>query len=226
LDFFGDKSHFLFEYKWNEARSITIDPEWVEKYIVSMPGLAGKKWRVHADALPYFREAIEYVESTYVRVQGNGHDSGIIRLDKLVKSSNGTYVPRYVTDRTFISHHSFGTAVDINAYTEPNNNVLENRDIIRSEVGKLTYNGIKEKDGHKYYDFSYAGDWPDYYREVPTSVMNYLLYELAFYRAGFGWGYYYLNTCDGMHFTLTERDVSEFSEPKTGLRKVYDYANE
>jgi hypothetical protein len=226
LNFFGDKSEFLFKYKWGEARHIIIDPEWVEKHIVSMPGLAGKTWKVHADAEPYFQKAIDYVESTYVRVHSKGHDSGVIRLEELVKSSNGTYVSRYVTDRTFISHHAFGTAVDINAYMEPNNNVLENRDIIRAEVGKLTYNGIKKDDGHKYYDFSYAGDWPDYYQEVPTSLLNYLLYELAFYRAGFGWGYYYMNTCDGMHFTLTERNIAEFSDSKTGLRKVYEYADD
>jgi len=224
LNFFGDKKRFLFKYQWADKRNIIIDPEWVEKYIVSMDGLCGKTWRVHVDAVSCFREALEYLDSTYVRVRGNGHDSGVIKLSKLVKTSNGTYVPRFVTDRTFISHHAFGTAVDLNANIVPNNDETENRDIIRTEVKNcLKYNGINESEGKNYYDFTYSGHWEQYYRDIPTSVLNYLIYELAFYRAGFGWGYYYEHTCDAMHYTLTERDIAEHSAPATGLRKVYEY---
>jgi hypothetical protein len=227
LDFFGDRSRFLFKYKLSEGRDITIDPEWVKKYIVMMPGLKGKALHIHIDAVPFFKEALHYLDDTYVRVRGNGHDSGVIKLADLVKTSNGTYVPRFVTDKSFISHHAFGTAVDLNANIVPNNNKAENHAVILREVKDcLDYEGVSERDGKKYYDFAYNGNWQEYYRNVPTSVLNYLLYELAFYRAGFGWGYYYRHTCDAMHFTLTERDISEHSMPKTGLKKVYDYIAE
>lgn len=224
LNFFGEKERFLFSYKWVDGRTIKIDSQWLDKYIVTIKGPADREWRVHTDAAPYFEQALEYMKNTYVRVQGNGHDSGVIRLSSLVKTNNGSFNPRFVTDGTFISHHALGTAADINAYVTPNNNDAANHEVIRAEVGKLQYNGIEEHKGKKYYSFTYDGDWEDYYKNVPTSLLNYLLYELAFYRAGFGWGYYYRHTCDAMHFTLSELNISEHSAPETGLRKVFEYA--
>jgi len=224
LAFFKEPERFLFKFKFAEGRHITIDPQWVKEYLTSIEGVNEQTWKVHVDAVPYFKKAAQYLESTYVRVQGNGHDSGIIKLSELIKTFNGSYNSRFVTDKTFISHHAFGTAADFNAYMAPNNNDFENRAVIKHEVGDcLKFNGIAEKSGKSYYDFTYTGEWQEYYKEVPTSVINYLLYELAFYRAGFGWGYYYAHTCDAMHFTLTERDISEHSDADTGLRKVFEY---
>jgi hypothetical protein len=223
LNFFGDKERFLFKYKWGKNSSIVIDPEWRKKYLVPMPGFRGS---VHVDAVPYFEKAKEYLKNTYIRVRGNKRDSGIIRLDALVKEINGAYVSRFVNAKDFISHHAFGTAVDINAYMYPWKYSIKNREVIRDEVTLLTYNGIAESDGKKYYDFTYTGSWRTYYKNVPTSLLNYLIYELAFFRAGFGWGYYYDHTCDGMHFTLTELDIAKHSEPGVGLRKVYEYTGD
>jgi len=224
LAFFKEPERFLFKYKFAEGHHITTDPEWVKKYITSIEGVNERTWKVHVDAIPYFKKAARYLENTYVRVQGNGHDSGIIKLTELIKTFNGSYNSRFVTDKTFISHHAFGTAADFNAEMVPNNNDIGNHAIIKHEVGDcLKFNGIIENGRKSYYDFTYTGEWQEYYKEVPTSVINYLLYELAFYRAGFGWGYYYAHTCDAMHFTLTERDISEHSDADTGLRKVFKY---
>ena len=225
LKFFGNKEKFMFRYKWGEGRNIITDPAWVKKYITSFKDFNGKWWTVHTDALPYFQSALNYMDTTYLRVHGAGRDSGIIKLSALMKSCNGTYVSRFVSDKTFISHHSFGTAVDINAGTKPFNNSTENWEIIKDEAGKLVYNGIKEYKGIKYYDFTYMGSWSEYYNGVPESLLNYLIYELAFYRAGFSWGYYYNHTCDGMHFTLTDLDKSLHEAPGSGLRKVFSYYN-
>ena len=224
LRFFGDPERFLFRYQWADGRLIITDPNWVKKFIVSIKGVHGQTWKVHIDAVPHFEQALAYLNGTFVRVEGNGHDSGVIRLADLIASFNGAYYSRFVSDRTYISHHALGTAIDFNAHLTPNNNAAENRDIIRNEVkNHLVYNGIIENGEKDYYDFTYTGNWPEYYRDVPTSVMNDLLYELAFFRAGFGWGYFYPHTSDAMHFTLTERDTAEFSLSETGLRKVFIY---
>ena len=224
LSFFKRTERFMFKYKWAQGRNIITDPKWVNKYITSIEGLNGEDWKVHTEAASCFEKAIDYLKNTYVRVQGNGHDSGVVKLSKLVKTFNGAYYSRFVTDKTFISHHAFGTAVDCNAFTQPNNNEIENHDIIQYEVKDcLEYNGIKKDGKRSYHDFRYSGNWQEYYADIPTSLLNYLLYELAFYRAGFGWGYYYSHTCDAMHFSLSERDISEHDDDSIGLRKVYEY---
>ena len=225
LKFFGSRERFMFRYKWGGGRNIITDPAWVKQYITSFKDFNGKWWTVHIDAVPHFQSALNYMDTTYLRVHGGNRDSGIIKLSKLIKSYNGTYVSRFVSDKTFISHHSFGTAVDINAGTKPFNNSTGNWNVIKTETKHLSYNGIKEYNGVKYYDFTYNGNWKEYYNGVPESLLNYLLYELAFYRAGFSWGYYYPHTCDGMHFTLTDLDKSLHENPGTGLRKVFSYCS-
>ena len=60
-------------------------------------------------------------------------------------------------------------------------------------------------------------------QNVPETVINYLLYELAFYRAGFQWGHYYISTSDGMHFTLTD-NIRISHDGNDGLRKVFEYS--
>ncbi len=46
---------------------------------------------------------------------------------------------------------------------------------------------------------------------------------MAFFRAGFQWGYYYESACDGMHFTLAEFDINRHMYSDVGLRKIYEY---
>ena len=124
--------------------------------------------------------------------------------------------------------HALGTCVDLNDEMAPNKNTSDNKALIADEVKNcLTYNGIETgENGVEYYDFSYTGSYRQYYQKVPKSVINYLLYELAFYRAGFGWGYYFGNSSDGMHYSLTEASTEYFTDPEVGLRKVFQYIGE
>ena len=79
-----------------------------------------------------------------------------------------------------------------------------------------------DENGTKYYDFTYTGGYRNAVKEVPPEIVNYLLYELAFYRAGFRWGFYF-DSSDAMHFTLTESRREYFEEGAYALRKVYEY---
>ncbi len=223
LSFFGSRDEFMFRYKWADGRQITVEPGWLNAHFSSVTSPAGQTWYVHRKAQPYFSRAIGYLSGTYVHVGGT-YESGVIRLWDLVGSFDGILNTRFVTDRTFVSHHSFGTAIDLNASMTPNRNVLENRNLIKTEVrDKLVYNGVRERDGVRYYDFTYSGSYSETYRGVPTSIINYLLYELAFFRAGFAWGYYYDHACDGMHFTVSELPADLHNSSSRALRKVWDY---
>ncbi len=117
--------------------------------------------------------------------------------------------------------------MDINAHYASHKDKLENRAVIYKEVTQnLTYNGVVEADGHMCYDFTYTGTAKAGLCKVPEPLMNYLLYELAFYRAGFSWGVYYPPTSDAMHFTLTELSPALFEEGEYAMRKVFEYIGE
>ncbi len=60
-------------------------------------------------------------------------------------------------------------------------NTKENIAIINDEVrNKLVYNGIKQENGDSYYDYTTPAMRCWAYQSVPETVINYLLYELAF----------------------------------------------
>lgn len=225
LQFFGSRGEFMFKYKWKAStgRDIIIESDWDSKHLTSVVNPNGKKWYVHKKAAPYYNRAIEYLDTAYVHVGGT-YDSGVIKLWSLVESFDGTVNHRFVSDRSFVSHHAFGTAIDLNASMDANVNKLANRTLIKEEVqNHLVYNGIKEKNGVRYYDFTYTGSHSSRYKNVPTTIINYLLYELAFYRAGFNWGYYYPHTCDAMHFGVSEMSSDIHNTSGRSLRKVFSY---
>lgn len=224
LAFFKETERFCYRYQWVNGRSILADPDWEETYITTIEGLpAGTEWRVHVDAVPYFEKALAYMDTTFVRVQGTNGDSGVVRLADLVAEYSGCYVSRFTSSLKTISHHGFGTAVDLNATMAPNLNEAENTAVIDDEVrNQLVYNGIATADGKSYYDYTYNGSYELLHCGVPETVLNYLLYELAFYRSGFLWAHYYQSTSDGMHFTLSEHVWGSHEAPD-GLRKVYEY---
>ena len=224
LNFFGSPEKFMFRYKLQEGSThITVDPEWRKAYDGEAIAINGKKWRCHIDAVPYFEKACRYLETTYIHISGKKLDTGAVCLADLV-TFNGTIVRRFTNNRNFLSHHSFGTAVDINAYYPSHRDVLENRKKIYNEVTKnLTYNGIVEINGKQCYDFTYTGTAKAGLAKVPEPLMNYLLYEFGFYRAGFSWGVYYPHTSDAMHFTLTELSPSYFTDGEFTMRKVFTY---
>ena len=224
LAFFGSPERFMFRYRMDpSSHKITIESSWIKQYIGSATCLNGKKWVCHIDAVPYFEQACRYMEDTYVRVTGNGFDTGPVRLSDLVNKMDGTMIKRFTNSGEFISHHSFGTAVDINASFPSNKDNLTNRERIYAEVQKLTYNGIETVKGKACYDFTYTGTARGGVRSVPEPLVNYLLYELAFFRAGFSWGVYYPHKSDAMHFTLTELSPNLFCEGPYAMRKVFSY---
>ena len=225
LKFFKDKDAFLYRYQWVDARYVVADPDWENQNIVSyecLPGL--EPWRIHKLALPYYKEASYYLNNVHVRVSGTNGDSGILLLRDLIDTNNGSYCSRFTSSQKSISHHAFGTATDLNGGMGANDNTKDNIALINDEVkNKLTYNGIKSENNVLYYDYTYSGDsllWV--YQTIPETVINYILYELAFYRAGFQWGHYYVSTSDGMHFTLTD-NIRISHDGNDGLRKVYEY---
>lgn len=225
LRFFKDKAAFLYRYQWVDARYVVADPDWENANIISYDCLPGREpWRIHKLALPYYIAASYYLNNVHVRVSGTNGDSGVLLLRDLIDSYNGSYCSRFTSSETHISHHAFGTATDLNGGMGANDNLKENIELINTEVRNfLTYNGIKTENGVSYYDYTYSGDsllWV--YQTIPETVINYILYELAFYRAGFQWGHYYVSTSDGMHFTLTD-NIRISHDGNDGLRKVFDY---
>ena len=225
LSFFKEKDAFLYRYQWVDARYIVADPDWENEYIISYDCLPGREaWRIHKFALPYYKEASYYLNNVHVRVSGTNGDSGILLLRDLIDTYNGSYCSRFTSSEKTISHHAFGTATDLNGGMGANDNIKDNIALINDEVkNKLTYNGIKSENDVLYYDYTYTGDsllWV--YKTIPETVINYILYELAFYRAGFQWGHYYISTSDGMHFTLTD-NIRISHDGNDGLRKVYEY---
>ena len=224
--FFKDKDLFLYRYQWVDKRYIVADPDWENENIISYECLPGRElWRIHKKALPYYQAASYYLNNVHVRVSGTNGDSGVLLLSDLIDTYNGSYCSRFTSSEKSISHHAFGTATDLNGGMDVNDNVKENIAIINTEVGeKLAYNGTKTEKDVSYYDFTYSGDslfWM--FQNVPETVINYLLYELAFYRAGFEWGHYYITTSDGMHFTLTD-NIRISHDGNDGLRKVFEYS--
>ena len=225
LTFFGSPERFLFRYKTKKGSlSIDVDSKWLSQYKAEANGLNGKKWVCHVDAVPYFEKACRYMEDTYIHVSGKNFDTGALRLSSLVAKMDGTMVRRFVGNGEFLSHHSFGTAVDINAHYTSHKNRPENKEKIYNEVtNNLTYNGIVTVKGKACYDFTYTGSARREVKNVPEPLMNYFLYELAFYRAGFSWGVYYPHTSDAMHFSLTELSPELFTDGPYAMRKVFTY---
>ena len=205
---------------------ILVDAGWLGKNLVRIDtpfGAHGAQWRVNKAAVEPFRQAIQYTRTTYVHVGGKW-DSGITRLSHLVGSYKGPYYGRQEENTPFISPHVLGLSVDINKNFGLNDAVPDNWPVFCREISEnLIYNGIREKNGLKYYDFTYIGNWGTEYARVPTILLNYLLYELAFYRAGFFWGVYYEHTCDASHFGLGEYDPDVHTNSPLALRKVFEY---
>ena len=223
--FKGDTSKFLFHYSLTSDRGISTENDWRNACIVE-----SSLGRVNIDAVPYFEAANHYLQNTYVCVtivnpRTEGVTNGRVTLLNDLINKKASYVPRFQSNLEYVSHHTLGTAIDVNDNMYPNFNVLSNHDLIGNDVKHhLVYNGIKTaEDGRQYYDFTYDGSYSARFNRVPKTIINYLLYELAFFRAGFQWGYYYETACDGMHFMLSENDINRHMHSDIGLRKIYTY---
>ena len=223
--FKGDTSKFLFQYWIRDGRSISTDEEWRTKTLVE-----SSLGRVNIDAVANFELANYFLEHTYVSVtivnnRTQKQTAGRVTLLKKLISKETTYVPRFQSNLQYVSHHTLGLAIDVNDDMYPNKNIETNHELVGTDVREhLVYNGIKTDDkGQQYYDFTYDGAYSARFERVPKTLINYLLYELAFFRAGFQWGYYYESACDGMHFTLAEFDINRHMYSDVGLRKIYEY---
>ena len=226
LAFFKKPERFLYRYQQGWWRYTIADPAWERKYITDFIMDEGDPWRVHIDAVPYYTLARQYLYSVHLRVHGTNGDTGVLPLHRLIEGYFGTYLSRFTSSLKSISHHALGTASDINAHMEPNQNNKENIALIHDDVKRyLAYDGIEYQDEIPYYSFTYSGSYPNSECGIPQTCINYLLYELAFFRAGFEWGHYYNTTSDGMHFTLTDNIKNTHDSSSTrGLRKVFEYS--
>ena len=187
LEFFhGDTNAFLFPFYMGDGRGIGTDETWRNAHIVD-----SSMGRVNVFAVQNFERANHYLMNTYLRVSLlNRRTNEVVPgetmlLDTLV-DKYCAYVPRFQSNLEYLSHHTLGTAIDVNDNMYPNSNTKKNHDLIGGEVrNNLTYNGIKtDENGIRYYDFSYTGDYPARYEKVPKTIINYLIYELAFFPRG------------------------------------------
>lgn len=224
LSFFKDESAFIFTFTHDSGRHIKQDKAWVSNNIVTVTDWQNNTVPVHRLAAPYFEKAYGYIANTLLRVRSASFDTGVIPLSDVAAVTYGAYVSRFVSGKRFVSHHALGTAQDINADYPSNVNDKKNHKVIADEVALLEYEGLlTDRNGNRYHSFVYNGTCSDIRGKVPQTISNYLIYELAFFRAGFCWGYYYDHTCDAMHFSLTELPLSTHEAENGGLRKVYSY---
>ncbi len=222
-DFFGDDS-FLFSYRVDAkgSRHIIVDQKWINENIVTMK-YGGKTLRVNRRAYDNFKRAFEHVDNTFVRVDYETGSSGVFALRQLIRKNGvgGAFVPRFQRNSMDkISHHSFGTCIDINPSLKINTKDTyggaegtdRNWNAISSALSKLEYIGIRPENGKSVYCFRYDGKKPR--GLVPDALNNYFLFELAFKREGFFWGGYFGRNVDAMHFTLTEPNDSHMTYPR------------
>ncbi|NLB89304.1 MAG: M15 family metallopeptidase [Syntrophomonadaceae bacterium] len=102
-----------FPYRDIEGGRIEIDPEWVKQNIVTitLPGL-NRQVQVHKDAAENFIMAFNLIKDGTAVIDGKE-----VPLLSLIKTMDGTFVPRHVNwnPSRGLSNHSWGTAIDINA---------------------------------------------------------------------------------------------------------------
>ena len=224
--FGGETEKFLFTYSFRDkGRNVSTGTAWRESMLAE-----SKMGRVHVDAVKYFDAAYDYTMNTYFKVdilRSNGEirSGKVMLLDDLMEHNISPYTPRFQSNIQYVSHHTLGTAVDINEELYPNQNVITNHELIGNDVrDHLEYRGIETDDkGRQYYSFLYTGSYKAKHEGVPKTIVNWLLYELAFYRAGFQWGYYYETACDAMHFMLSENDYNKHIDSEVGLHKIWQY---
>ena len=228
----GNSEELLFSFLPGDDRNILPENSWSRKFIHGKSGFG----KVATRAAEAFNNAFDFLNQTWFRVDlvqtmKNGEvqirEGKTLKLKTLVSKSYA-YVPRFQSGGSYISHHSFGTAIDINDNLTVNRNQIWNHEVIGEDVqNHLTYQGIRiSEKGIPYYSFIYDGTCTDMLKRVPHTIVNYLLYELAFYRAGFSWGFYYETACDAMHFMLTEKDPKLHMDSDIGLRKVFVYVED
>lgn len=107
----GSFGHFY--YRDTSGGRIEIDPQWMAENIVTikLPGI-NRYVQVHRNAKDNFIQAFTYIKNGTATINGKQ-----VPLINLVKTMDGTFVPRHVNWNPGggLSNHSWGTAIDINA---------------------------------------------------------------------------------------------------------------
>ncbi len=207
-DYFKDSSYrFYFKKISTNRRDIKVYNNWSSKNIVRVVFLKNNSVWVNKKAAPAFKKAFDIIRRDRISVK---YKNGKVLTGSLASlcpsgKTNGAFVPRMVSGTNNLSHHSFGTAVDINADIKPHNNDIANRKIILAAIDKVNYLGKSEKNGIYTYNFEYNGNPPSTGRAVPNTLLNYMYYEIAFRPNGFYWGAFFSHTSDAMHFTVSEK---------------------
>lgn len=102
-----------FYYRDTSGGRIEIDPQWIAENIVTikLPGI-NRYVQVHKEAKDNFIQAFTYIQNGTATINGKR-----VPLLSLVKTMDGTFVPRHVNWNSAkgLSNHSWGTAIDINA---------------------------------------------------------------------------------------------------------------
>ena len=102
-----------FYYRDTGGGRIEIDPRWIAENIVTikLPGI-NRYVQVHKEAKDNFIQAFTYIQNGTATINGKR-----VPLLSLVKTMDGTFVPRHVNWNATkgLSNHSWGTAIDINA---------------------------------------------------------------------------------------------------------------
>ena len=108
-----NRSFGQFYYRDSSGGRIEIDPQWIAENIVTikLPGI-NRYVQVHKDAKDNFIQAFTYIQNGTATINGKP-----VSLLSLVKTMDGTFVPRHVNWNATkgLSNHSWGTAIDINA---------------------------------------------------------------------------------------------------------------
>ena len=129
-----------FRYKDISGGRIEIDPRWIAENIVAitLPGL-NREVQVHKEAQDNFIQAFNYIKNGKAWINGKE-----VPLLSLVKTMDGTFVPRHVNwnPAKGLSRHSWGIAIDINAanhfrYVDPEQEANDPNLILWGKAFKL-----------------------------------------------------------------------------------------
>lgn len=208
---------FIKKLPYNYSNTeIQLLNDWEEQHILKGFPFPGKALNINIWAINQYEAAARALNNTKVKLVYKDGSIASFLLKDLVQTAasyNSRYIYPTLEDNKGnklmphlwnwrLSLHSWGVSVDINAAIRINRQKGINFAAIRSGAVRLAQVPGKDIDGAIV--LKYDG-FPERGKLVPDDVSNYILYELAFKKAGFYWGAYFGNNrTDPMHFTLIE----------------------
>ena len=209
--------HFIKKLPYNFSNTeIQLLNDWEEQHILKGFPFPGKAISINIWAINQYKAAAASLNSTQVKLVYKDGSATSFLLKDLVKTAasyNSRYIYPVMTDENGnklpphlwnwrLSLHSWGASVDVNAAIRVNRQKGINFAAIRGGAVKLSCTQGSDSGGAVV--LHYDG-YPQQGQLVPDDVSSYILYELAFKKAGFYWGAYFGNNrTDPMHFSLIE----------------------